>query len=198
MRKLALVLACTFLCLAGCASEQPSNPVKSSIENNAGDSNSSAAADTPAPTESPAPAAEILSLGKKATLGDWKICAKKAEVKNKIMTSKYLYVKPQKGNTIVIVTLSAKNNGDKAETLLPKVGMQNTMITAILSSKDGEEYKPSDLMGYDKDLIGDTIKAGASKTGVIAFQVPKKAAKNKRDLTLKIGTVAESITYTLK
>lgn len=198
MRKLVLVLACTFLCLAGCASEQPSTPVKSSIENNAGDSNSSAAADTPAPTETPAPVAETLSLGKKATLGDWKICAKKAEVKNKIMTSKYLYVKPQKGNTLVIVTLSAKNNGGKAETLLPKVGLQNTMITATLSNKDGEEYKPSDLMGYDKDLMGDTIKAGASKTGVIAFQVPKKSAKNKKDLTLKIGTVDENITYTLK
>lgn len=198
MRKLAFVLACTFLCLTGCASDQPSTPVGSTIENNAGDSNSSAAAETPAPTETPAPAAETLSLGKKATIGDWNICAKKAEVKNKIMTSKYLYVKPQKGNTIVIVTLSAKNNGDKAETLLPKVGMQNTMITAILSSKDGEEYKPSDLMGYDKDLIGDTIKAGASKTGVIAFQVPKKAAKNKKDFKLKIGTVDENVTYTLK
>ena len=113
MRKLALVLACTFLCLAGCASEQPSNPVKSSIENNAGDSNSSAAGDTPAPTVAPAPVSEMLSLGKKATLGDWKICAKKAEVKNKIMTGKYLYFKPKKGNTFVVISMSVKNNGEK-------------------------------------------------------------------------------------
>ncbi len=198
MRKLALVLACTFLCLAGCASEQPSNPVKSSIENNAGDSNSSAAADTPAPTESPAPAAEMLSLGKKATLGDWKICAKKAEVKNKIMTGKYLYFKPKKGNTFVVISMSVKNNGEKAEALLPSIGYQNTMITATISSKDGDEFKPSALTGYDKDLAGKTIEASASKTGVVAFEVPKKVAKSKKDLTLKIGTVAESITYTLK
>lgn len=198
MRKLALVLTCTFLCLAGCASEQPSNPVKSSIENNVGDSNSSAAADTPAPTESPAPATEMLSLGKKATLGDWKICAKKAEVKNKIMTGKYLYFKPKKGNTFVVISMSVKNNGEKAEALLPSIGYQNTMITATISSKDGDEFKPSALTGYDKDLAGKTIEASASKTGVVAFEVPKKVAKSKKDLTLKIGTVAESITYTLK
>lgn len=196
MRKLALVLACTFLCLAGCASEQSSTPVKPSIENNAGDSNSSAAADTPAPTETPAP--ELLSLGKKATLLDWNICVKKAEVKNKIMTGKYLYFKPKKGNTFVVITMSAKNNGEKAEALLPSIGYQNKMITATLSSKDGDEFKPSALTGYDKDLAGKTIEASASKKGVVAFEVPKKVAKSKKDLTLKIGTVNESITYTLK
>ncbi len=198
MRKLALVLTCTFLCLAGCASEQSSTPVNSSIENNAGDSNSSTAAETPAPTETPAPAEEMLALGKKATIGSWNVSVKKAEVKNKIMTSKYLYFKPKTGNTFVVITMSAKNNGETAEALLPSIGYENKMITATLSSKDGDEFKPSALTGYDKDLAGKSIEASASKTGVVAFEVPKKVAKSKKDLKLKIGTVDENITYTLK
>lgn len=198
MRKLAFVLACTFLCLAGCGSEPTSDPVKSTIENNAGDNSGSTAAETPAPTETPAPVEEQLSLGKKATIGNWNVCAKKAEVKNKIKSSKYLYFKPKTGNTFVVFTMSAKNNGEKAEALLPSIGYQNKMITATLISKDGDEFKPSALTGYDKDLAGKTIKASASKTGLVAFEVPKKVGKSKKDLTLKIGTVSENVTYTLK
>lgn len=192
MKKTALAtFACAALLITGCSANQ----VKDAV-NTVTNSTTEATA-TPAPTNTPAPKETTVALGKKAKIGDWNVCVKKVSVTQKIQNGKYRYFKPSKGNSYVLFSLSARNNGKKNETFLPSVGLANKMNSAILYYKDEYEYKPTQLLSYDKDLLTKKIQPLTTKSGVIAFEVPKKVAKAKKQLKLKIGTKSENVTYPL-
>lgn len=200
MKKTVLLLCSTLVLLAGCSAEQATN-TSTGTSGSDNKSASSPVATTEAastPAETTAPDASELSLGDKGTVGDWKITVKKAAVKQKINASKYRYFKAKKGTSYVVVTLSARNNGKKEAQLLPRVGTVNDTITATLHYQDEYEYKPSQLIGYDKDLTTKSIQPLSTKSGIVVYEVPKKVAKDKKQLTLTIGTPSDSITYTLK
>lgn len=197
MRKkiLTLGICCTML-LSGCSlsPDDVSNAVNSGIE---AAKEQAGAESSQEPQESEAPEAKEMSLGEKATIGDWKVTVKKANVKSKIKNGKYYVFKPDKGQKFVCVTMNVKNTGKEEASFLPRVGYSNTMVTAKLYYED-YEYKATDLLSYDKDLLEKSIKPLQGKTGIVAFEVPKKAAKNKGKLTLRIGTDEDSVVYKLK
>lgn len=198
MKKTLLLLGiCFCLVLTGCSAKNISKTVKSVTENIPSNSNDDATP-TPAVSATPAPKETTLKLGKKGTAGDWKICVKKAEKKAKIKNGAYRVFKPEKGDQFICLTITARNNGEKKETFLPRIGYKDKMLTATLYYKDKYEYQPLELLGYDKDLVGDTINPLTSKSGIIVFEVPKKVAKAKKSLTLKIGTESDYLIYSLK
>lgn len=199
MRKKAiLLLTCAVFLMTGCSANQLSNAVNNAADTLSKGNDAAMPTNTPAPTSTPGPKETALALGKKATIGDWKVCVKKASVKQKITNGKYRYYNPGKGKSFVVFSLSARNNGKKTEEFLPRVGYENKMVKATLYYKDEYEYSPSELLSYDKDLVTKKIQPLSTESGVIAFEVPKKVAKAKKQLKLKIGTKAETLVYPVK
>lgn len=201
MKKKILVLGtCFTLLLTSCSSpvDDLADKVSSGIEAAKDAANTlESAAPEATPTQTPKPE-KVLSLGDKATLGDWKVIVKKAEVKSKITNGKYYVFKPGKGNKFICITATVRNNGKEETAFLPRVGYADKSNFARIYYQDKYEYKPSDLINYDKDLLATEIKPLTNKSGIIAFEVPKKVANKKGKLLLKIGSDKESITYSLK
>ena len=142
-------------------------------------------------------AAKELSLKDEGKVGDWEICVKKVAVKNKINNGKYRYFKAEKGQTYVVLTVTVKNAGKEKEKFLPYVGIKGRMIQALITSADNQEYKPTQLLGYNKDLVDKSMNTSEKKTGTIAFQIPKKAAKDKKNLKLSFEKGEEKLLYSL-
>lgn len=197
MRKKILVLGvCCALLLSGCSlsSEDISKAVDSGIQ---AAKEQAGVQESEAPEATEAPKVQELSLGDKTTIGDWKVTVKKVTVKSKINNGQYRVFKPDKGKKFVYVTMTVKNTGKEEATFLPRIGYADTMVSAKLYFKD-YEYKATTLMSYDKDLLEKSIQPLESKTGIVTFEVPKKAAKSKSKLTLHLGTESDYVSYKLK
>lgn len=119
-------------------------------------------------------------------------------MKQKITNGKYQYFKPGKGKSFVILSLSARNNGKKIAQFLPRIGYKNEAVITTLCYKDEYEYSPTELISYDKDLTTKKVQPLSTESGILVFEVPKKIAKSKKNLTLKFSLGEETITYTLK
>lgn len=184
-------MVCASLIVTGCSAEEVANKL------NSGSTTTEAPATEATPTATPGPKETVLALKETGTVGDWEICVKKAAVKSKIMDGKIRYFKPTKGKTYVVFDLSVKNNGTKKEEFLPRVGLKNKMVQAILVDANEEEYKPIQLLAYDKDIVTKSIKPSKKKTGIVVFEVPKKVGKDKDNLELQIGTMQEKLLYSV-
>ncbi len=200
-KRLCVLGMCAALVLSGCSLS--SNDAGTTQD----DSASTVGEATPAPEEtedatmtspldSPEQEDEILTLGKKATVGDWKFKPTKVKTMKKIKNGLFVF-KPSKGQQFVVITMSATNKGKKQASFLPRIGYSNTMMSAKLYYED-YEYKPTSLMSYDKDLLDKSIKPLNTQKGIITFEVPKKIAKKRKKMTLQIGTESENVTYQLK
>lgn len=196
-KKALLLLTCSAVLLTGCSGNRVSETVDKISDSISKEQGTPAATATAAPTSTPGPKETSLTPGGKGTIGDWRICVKKTSVKTKINDGKYRQFKPGKGKSFVVVSVSAKNNGDKAQQLLPRVGLENKMISATLIHQDKDEYAPTELIAYNKDLAAETIQAGSAKNGIIAFEVPKKVAKQLKKMKLRIGTKTDYLVYTM-
>lgn len=195
---LLAVLTCTAaIVLSGCSASTTQHVTKliDTVSDQVAENNT--ATETPTVTPEPTPATTQLKLGDKAQVGDWSFKVKKVSTKKLFKISDYTGYKPAKGNTFVYLTMSVENKGGKEEKFLPMVGLENSMITAILSYQNQYEYKPSDLTSYDKCLTNETIKPLNKKSGIVVFEVPKKVAKDLKQATVKIGTVNENVVYPL-
>lgn len=195
-RKILLIVACMALLCTSCSSptdKKATSAISSNVQNETATPEPTASTEKEKTEKKPKP----LSLGKKATVGNWKFTVKKAEVKSKISNGKYYYFKPAKGNKYVCITASAKNTGKKEGTFLPRIGYSNKINVAKLYFGK-YEYIATSLLSCDKDLLDKKIKPLASKKGIIVFEVPKKVAKKVKKLKLTIGTDSEFVTYSLK
>lgn len=110
MRKKALLMitCAAFMLITGCSSNPLADTTPTTTTNSTTES-APASTEAPAPTETPAPEETTISLGKKGTVGNWEINAKSVSVKQKIKNGTYQYFKPGKGNSFVVISMSAKN-----------------------------------------------------------------------------------------
>lgn len=197
-KKLIAITLCTVLSvsvLTGCGT----SAVKKLADTAKDISEQASATATPGgPTATPAPKETTLALKKTGTVGDWKFKVTKLAAKKKVKTSKYMEAKASDGNLLVLVSMSATNNGKKEATFLPRVGREDTMMTAKLIYKDQYEYQPSSITGYDKDITAKSIDPLSKKSGIVAFDVPKKVAKDLKSCKIRIGTKGEAVVYPAK
>lgn len=194
-KKVLLLFTCTALLMTGCAGSKIADTVDKLSDSISSEQKPTAA---PTPVSTPGPKETKVALGKKGTAGDWKIGVKSVSVKTKINNGKYRQYKPGKGKSFVVVSLSAKNNGKKMTEFLPRVGLVDKAVTATLIYQDKYEYSPTELLSYDKDLTTKKIQPLATESGIIAFEVPKKVAKQKKKMKLKIGLKKDYLIYDLK
>lgn len=195
MKKKTLLFAicATFVLTTGCSS---SNQLTETLSPAA--ESTSASTEAPAPTETPVPEQPVLSVGKKGSVGDWKVNVKKVSVKQKIQNGTYQYFKPGKGNSFLVISMSVENKGTKAAKFLPRFGMKDETTVATLYYQNEYEYSATELIGYNKDLTTKSIQPLTKENGILVFEVPKKTVKSKKDLTLNFSMGEESITYSLK
>lgn len=194
-KKLIALTLCVAFLITGCNAATTKKLLKTA-KNAADLANSSTA--TTAPTATPAPKQTNVKIGKRAKISDWSFKVTKVSVKKKIKNGQYRVFKPKKGNQFVIINISVTNKGKKEATFLPRVGYENKALTAKLYYKDEYEYSATQLLSYDKDIVTKSISPLDTKKGIIAFEVPKKVAKSKKNLKLKIGTSLESVVYSAK
>lgn len=192
-RKAIILLTCGALLLTGCSLTDAVNNAVDKATDRSPETSSTAA-----PTNTPGPKETQLALQEKGSVGNWKVCVKKASIKQKINNGTTRYYQTDKGKSFVLLSLSVRNTGKESETFLPRVGLENKMVKATLYYKDEYEYSPTELLSYDKDLVGTVIQPLTTENGVLAFEVPKKVAKAKKNLKIKIGTKNESLIYPLK
>lgn len=193
--KAIILLTCWALLMSGCSATKLTAQLEDAINNT--EDQSPETAKTEIPTGTPGPKETQLALNKKGKVGDWNICVKKAAIKKKIKDGSYRYYKPNKGKLFVVLSLAVRNKGKKSETFLPRVGYENKMVKATLYYKNEYEYSPTELLSYDKDFAGKTIQPLTTEKGIIAFEIPKKIARAKKNLTLRIGTKSEYLIYLL-
>ena len=195
---LLAVLTCTVaMVLSGCSASTARRAAKliDAVSDQVDEKNT--ATEAPTATPEPTPATTQLKLGDKAQVGDWAFKVKKVSTKKVFKISDYTGYKPADGNIFVCLSMSVENKGEEESKFLPWVGLENTMITAVLYYQDQYEYKPSELTSYDKCLTNEYIKPLNKKSGVVVFEVPKKVAKDLKQATVKIGTVNENVVYPL-
>lgn len=162
--------------MTGCSAEDRLNQLA--------ESTSSPTVTVAVPTATPGPVVKKLSLKEKGTIGDWEVTVKKVMAKRKITNGKYRYFQAKKGKTYAVYTLTVKNNGKKEEKFLPFIGVIGQIVQAKVVDQNKKEYKPTQLMGYDKDIVAQIIKPGSKKTGIVAFEIPQKVGKKVKQLTL--------------
>ena len=203
MKKRTITLLATLTCtaaiaLSGCSASTARRAAKliDTVSDQVAENNTTVT-EAPTATPEPTPATTQLKLGDKAQVGDWTFKVKNVSTKKVFKISDYTGYKPADGNIFVCLSMSVENKGGEESKFLPMVGLENTMITAILYYQDQYEYKPSDLTSYDKCLTNEYIKPLNKKSGVVVFEVPKKVAKNLKQATVKIGTVNENVVYPL-
>ncbi len=198
-KKLLAITLCTTLslgALTGCGGSAVKKLADTAKEISEQSDSTSA---TNGPTATPAPKETALAMKKTGEVGDWKFTVKKLASKKTIKTSKYIGQKPsESGNLFVLATVNVTNNGKKEATFLPSVGLENTAMAAKLIYKDNFEYIPTLITGYDKDVMNKKIKPLSKKSGIIAFSVPKKVAKDLKSCKIRIGTKGEAVVFTAK
>lgn len=194
-RRLFTILLSGVLAIGGCAAEKAADIIQEASEQ-------LVATPTPVPTPTPEPTPMVtqLKLGDKAKVGDWAFTVKKVSTKTQIKTSKYMGYEAKKGNKYICISISVKNNGAEEAKFLPSIGIgnANTMMSAVIHYQDKYEYKPYELISYDKDIVNETIRPLDKKSGLLVFEVPKEVASHLGKCTLQIGTVNENVIYPLK
>lgn len=193
MKKgIVTLVICVIVLIAGCSAMEKVN----NISNSTSSTPTPAAKETPTPT--PGPVETKLSLKEKGTIGDWDVTVKKVAVKKKIANGKYRYFQAKKGMTYVVFDITVKNNGKKAEAFVPFVGLENQIVQSKVLDEKQNEYKPMQLLAYDKDIVSKTIQPASKKSGVLAFEIPKKAGKKKKKLVLSFEKKDEKLVYSMQ
>lgn len=188
MRKeIVALFVCASIFMTGCSAGDMEDKL----------SESTPSATAAVPTATPGPVEKKLSLKEKGTIGDWDVTVRKVAVKKKIINGKYRYFQAKKGNFYAVFSMTVKNKGEKEDKFLPFVGVVNRIVQAKVIDQSQKEYKPTQLMGYDKDIVAEVIKPGSKKTGIVVFEIPKKAGKNVKKLTLTFEKNKEKLVYSL-
>lgn len=193
-KLIALTLCCCML-LTGCNGRTASRVLR--IFSKVADETADTSTDTAEITATPAPKETNVAFKEKCKIDFWEVTILKAEIKESQKTSSRVMYKPQEGNKFIAVKIKVKNTSQTSATFLPTSGMQGKMITAkLLDINDGETL-PTQLVSYDKDLIGKAIDAGETKKGFAFYEVTKENANKMATMNLKLGTLSEFLTCPL-
>lgn len=139
---------------------------------------------------------ETYALGDTVTLNDFEITVDSWEATKKIASSAYTSFNSDEGSTYIVVTLSIKNVGTSANTLISTYSIGRNAATAKIYYQGEYEYTGANLLGYSEDLHDDQMNPLESKTGVLAFSLPDEAAGSS-DLTFVLSAGKTSYTFVL-
>lgn len=156
-------------------------------------------ADSKKPETPPVPVEtepEIYALGNTVTLNDFEITVDSWEATKKIVSSAYTSFNSDEGSTYIVVTLSIKNVGTSANTLISTYPIGRDAAIAKIYYQGEYEYSGTNLLGYSEDIHDNRLNPLESKTGVLAFSLPDEAAGSSA-LTFVLSAGKTSYTFEL-
>lgn len=147
-------------------------------------------------TESPK--SNEIGLGETGTISNWNVTINKISFKDQVSDNEFTAFTPDsEGNKFLIIELQAENTGKEAAQFLPSFSI-NDDINAKVFFGDGFEFSMTNLLGYEKNLLDSTINPLSSKSGEIAFEVPKKVYDSKEALTLNFSAGNDELIVKLR
>nr|DAU71636.1 MAG TPA: protein of unknown function (DUF4352) [Caudoviricetes sp.] len=152
---------------------------------------------TPAPETSVTPEAETESIAVSQNLGNWIITVSGSTFEDEVSQSLLTSFQPDDGNKYLLVSLSVTNNGTQAAVFLPLFAMSGDISTAVYYNTD-YEYKTTNLIGYDKNAINETLNPLTTKDCAIAFEVPAAIEKDDNPLVLRFSENGNTVEFDLR
>ncbi len=181
MKRISLIILTAILVMALTTSCVSSNPQK--VDDSKDPSVNSSEVDNQS-SPSKGTDDETFSIGDVIKLNDWNVTVNAMSFEEKIAQSEYFGFTPDEGNVYLVLDITVKNVGTKADCFLPSFTLNNSGVKIIY---DGTyEYSSSNLLGYDKDLHDKQLNPLTELNGIIAFSVVNEVKDSNKPLVVRI------------
>lgn len=138
-----------------------------------------------------------LIIGDIITIDDWEITLNSFYVTDSIKNSEYTSYEADEGSKYVVVDLTVKNLGTKANTFVEYISLTNEKVTCKIIYQNKYEYSSTNLLAYDNDLHHTTLNPLESYTGILAYSVVDEAAQS-NELSFQVYFGKDVYTYDLE
>ena len=150
-------------------------------------------------TENPEATTEAtasLALGETGTIGDWNVTVTGSKT-DKRVDENMMYFEASESNQYIMIDVTVENTGKQAASFLSMVTVDGDPNAKLIYG-DGYEYKPTGLMGSEKDLQDVFVNPLEKKEGRITFEVPDTVVESDEPITLIITNGTDTLNYTIR
>ena len=189
-KKLLVAAVLSAMAIGGtaCSSNTITEPV---VKNDT--ATGTTATETP---EATTEAAAALALGETGTIGNWQVTATGLETAKRV-DEDMMYFEASEGNQYIMIDVTVENTGKQAASFLSMVTIDGDPDAKLIYG-DGYEYKPTGLMGSEKELQDVSISPLEKKNGRITFEVPDTVVESDEPITLTITNGTDTLNYTIR
>ncbi|WP_164473180.1 DUF4352 domain-containing protein [Clostridium sp. E02] len=139
---------------------------------------------------------ETIPLGESAKIGEWTVTVNNMQILDTVPDT-YGQFNPDEGNKYLLITLTASNEGKKADTFLSTFPMEDDISAKVLFG-DGYEFSQTNLLGYTKSIVSSSVNPLSSKEGNIAFKIPDSVGSSEDPLTLVFTCGNETLNFSIR
>lgn len=143
-----------------------------------------------------AESAASLAFGETGTIGDWNVTVTGSETAKRV-DEDMMYFEASEGNQYIMIDTTVENTGKQAASFLSMVTVDGDPNAKLIYG-DGYEYKPTGLMGSEKDLQDVSVNPLEKKEGRITFEVPDTVVESDEPITLTITNGTDTLNYTIR
>ena len=108
-----------------------------------------------------------------------------------------MYFEASEGNLYIMIDTTVENTGKQATSFLSMVTIDGNPDAKLIYG-DGYEYKPTGLMGSEKELQDVSVSPLEKKDGRITFEVPNTVVESDEPITLTITNGTDTLNYTIR
>ena len=137
-----------------------------------------------------------LTLGETGTIGNWSVTVTGSETTKRV-DEDMMYFEASEGNQYVMIDATVENTGKQAASFLSMVTLDGDPDAKLIYG-DGYEYKPTGLMGSEKELQDTPVNPLEKKDGRITFEVPDTVVESDEPITLIITNGTDTLNYTIR
>lgn len=189
-KKLLVVTVLSVMAIGGtaCSSNTTTEPV---VKNDT--ATGTTTTETPEVTTE---AAASLVLGETGTIGNWQVTVTGSETAKRV-DEDMMYFEASEGNQYIMIDVAVENTGKQATSFLSMVTLDGDPDAKLIYG-DGYEYKPTGLMGSEKELQDTPVNPLEKKDGRITFEVPDTVVESDEPLTLTITNGTDTLSYAIR
>ena len=189
-KKLLVVTVLSVMAIGGtaCSSNTSTEPV---VKNDT--ATGTTTTETP---ETTTEAAASLALGEAGTIGNWQVAVTGSETAKRV-DEDMMYFEASEGNQYIMIDVTVENTGKQAASFLSMVTIDGSPDAKLIYG-DGYEYKPTGLIGSEKELQDVSVSPLEKKNGRITFEVPDTVVESDEPITLTITNGTDTLNYTIR
>lgn len=137
-----------------------------------------------------------LALGETGTIGNWQVAVTGSETAKRV-DEDIMYFEASEGNQYIMIDTTVENTGKQAASFLSMVTIDGSPDAKLIYG-DGYEYKPTGLIGSEKELQDTPVNPLEKKDGRITFEVPDTVVESNEPLTLTITNGTDTLSYAIR